>query len=199
VNDTVGAMLDLLGERGELDHTYVIFTTDNSTHMGEHRWFGQTGAKKTAYEEAANVLMYVRGPGIPAGSTSDELVLNNDLAPTFVNIAGGTPPVFADGRTLLPVWTNTASDWRTAIMNERPLDDSGSVQPYHAIMTERYTYVEYDTTGEKELYDRALDPYELESKHDDPAYADTMAALSLRLHALEGCKTDACRAAENGP
>jgi N-acetylglucosamine-6-sulfatase len=199
VDDTVGAMLDLLENRGELENTYVVFTTDNGTHMGEHRWFYRLGAKSTAYEEAANVLMYVRGPGIPAGSTSDELVLNNDLAPTFVDIAGGTPPAFVDGRTLLPVWTNTASDWRTAIMNEQPLGGASPAPPYHALMTRRYTYVEYATTGEKELYDRALDPYELESKHEDAGYADTLAALSLRLHTLEGCKTDACRTAENGP
>jgi N-acetylglucosamine-6-sulfatase len=199
VDDTVSAMLDLLRERGELDHTYVVFTTDNGTHMGEHRWFHRLGAKSTAYEEAANVLMYVRGPGIPAGSTSDKLVLNNDLAPTFVSIAGGTPPAFVDGRNLLPVWTNTASDWRTTIMNEQPLGGDSPAPPYHALMTRRYTYVEYDTTGEKELYDRALDPYELESKHEDAGYADTLAALSLRLDTLVGCKTDACRTAENGP
>jgi hypothetical protein len=65
-------------------------------------------------------------------------------------------------------------------------------------MTRRYTYAEYDTQ-EKELYDRVADPYELQSKHDDPDYADTMAALSLWLHALEGCEADTCRTAENGP
>lgn len=85
-------------------------------------------------------------------------------------------------------------------MNERPLDDFQPIPPYHAIITQRYTYVEYDNaTGEKELYDRASDRYELESKHADPAYADTTAALSSQLHALEGCKADACRTAENGP
>jgi arylsulfatase A-like enzyme len=44
-------MLDLLKKRGELGNTYVIFTTDNGTHMGEHRWFTWHGAKNTAYEE----------------------------------------------------------------------------------------------------------------------------------------------------
>jgi N-acetylglucosamine-6-sulfatase len=198
VDDTVGAMLDLLKKRGELANTYIVFTTDNNTHMGEHRWFGNHGAKNTAYEEAANVLMYVRGPGVPPGSASDKLVLNNDLAPTFVSIAGSTAPAFVDGRSLLPVWTNDAPTWRTAIMNERPLGDAIPVPPYHALITQRYTYVEYDT-GEKELYDREVDPYELESRHDDPAYAGTMATLSLRLQGLMGCKADACRTAEDGP
>jgi N-acetylglucosamine-6-sulfatase len=198
VDDTVGAMLDLLKKRGELDNTYVVFTTDNNTHMGEHRWFGDHGAKDTAYEEAANVPMFVRGPEIRAGSTSSDLVLNNDLAPTFVQIAGGIPPSFVDGRSLLPVWRGNNPTWRTAIMNERPVKVGNPIPPYHALITQRYTYVEYET-GEKELYDRKDDPYELRSRHDDPAYAGTTAAFSLRLRALESCEADICRTAENDP
>lgn len=122
VDDTLGAMLDLLRERGELDNTYVVYTTDNGTHMGEHRWFEEHGGKSTAYEEAANVPMFVRGPGVGAGSTSADLVLNNDLAPTFARLAGTTPQSFVDGRSLLPVWRESSPIWRTAIMNERPLE-----------------------------------------------------------------------------
>lgn len=212
VDDTVGAMLDLLSKRGELANTYVVFTTDNNTHMGEHRWFGKHGAKNTPYEEAANVLMYVRGPGIPPGSTSDKLVLNNDLAPTFLSIAESTSaegtslPSFVDGRNLLPVWKNNAPDWRTAIMNERPLTDVVPVPPYHAVITERYTYVEYDT-GEKELYDRIADPYEMNSLHNtaDPTLLES---LHTRLQALEGCAghspdssnpPESCSTAEDTP
>jgi N-acetylglucosamine-6-sulfatase len=198
VDDTVGAMLDLLRRRGELDNTYVVFTTDNGTHMGEHRWFGAHGAKSTAYEEAANVHMFVRGPGIRSGSTSGNLVLNNDLAPTFVRIAGGTPPSFVDGRSVLPVWKGSATTWRTAIMNERPAKDGNPIPAYHAAITPRYTYVEYGT-GEKELYDRNNDPYELRSRHRNTAYADTMTALSNRLSTLEGCRAVGCRSAEDGP
>jgi N-acetylglucosamine-6-sulfatase len=198
VDDTVGDMLDLLRKRGELDNTYVVFTTDNNTHMGEHRWFGEHGAKSTAYEEASNVHMFVRGPGIKAGSTSSRLVLNNDLAPTFAQIAGASPPSFVDGRSLLPVWNGTSTTWRTAIMNERPLEAAIPVPLYHALITPRYTYVGYGT-GEKELYDRIDDPYELRSKHKDAAYADTMAALSDQLSVLEGCAAAGCRAAEDAP
>ena len=197
VDDTVGAMLDLLQRRGELDNTYVVFTTDNGTLMGEHRWFKARGAKSTAYEEAANVPMFVRGPGIRSGSTSGKLVLNNDIAPTFVRIGRGTPPP-------LRGWTKHAADlerkrhtWRTAIMNERPREDISPIPPYRSLITKRYTYVEY-ATGEKELYDRSDDPYELNSKHKASAYTDTMAAFSRRLRALEGCESDTCRTAENG-
>ena len=141
--------------------------------------------------------MYVRGPGIRAGSSSKRLVLNNDLAPTFVQIAGGEPPAFVDGRSLLPVWKGRASTWRTAIMNERPVRSRNPMPPYQAVVTQRYTYVEY-TTGERELYDRAVDPYQKASKHNSAAYAATRAMPSRRLRALEDCRADTCRRAENG-
>jgi N-acetylglucosamine-6-sulfatase len=195
VDDTVGKMLDLLEERGKLNNTYVVFTSDNGTHMGEHRWFGYHGAKDTAYEEAANVPMYVRGPGVKAGSTSGDLVLNNDLAPTFERIARQTPPSYVDGRSLLPVWNKTASTWRTAILNERPVQDAAPVPVYGSAITQRYTYVEY-ATGEKELYDRNVDSYELSNLSGS---TPVPSGLDSRLQKLEICAEGTCRSAENGP
>jgi len=195
VDDTVGKMLDLLQQRGELANTYVVFTTDNSTHMGEHRWFSWHGAKNTPYEEAANVPMFVRGPGIPTGAKSDSLVLNNDLAPTFDRIAGLAPPSYTDGRNLLPVWKGRETFSRTAILNERRVKDGNPVSLYQSVITKTQTYAEY-TTGEKELYDRTTDPYELQNSYDPDA---PPADLEARLRALEGCVAEACRAAEDGP
>ena len=45
----------------------------------------------------------MRGPGVPAGQRSTQMVLNNDLAPTFAAIAGVQPPSFVDGRSFLPL------------------------------------------------------------------------------------------------
>jgi len=196
VDDTVGKMLDLLEQRGELANTYIVFTTDNSTHMGEHRWFSWHGAKNTPYEESANVPMYVRGPGIPAGTKSDSLVLNNDLAPTFDRIVGLAPPSYTDGRNVLPVWKGRNTSARTAILNERRVKDGNPVSLYQSAITKTQTYVEYTTTAEKELYDRTTDPYELRNSYDvDAPPVD----LEGRLRALEGCVAGACRAAEDGP
>jgi arylsulfatase A-like enzyme len=187
-------MLDLLRNRGELDNTFVVFTSDNSTSMGEHRWFTYHGAKNTAYEEAANVPMFVRGPGIQAGSISDELVLNNDLAPTFERIAGWVPPSYVDGRSLLPVLRGNGTAWRIAALNERPVLDGNPIPTYHASITERHTYVEY-STGEKELYDRSTDPYELRNSAGSLSSA-TAAQFHESLEALKNCSGNSCRTAE---
>jgi arylsulfatase A-like enzyme len=197
VDDAVGSMLSLLAKRGELENTYVFYTTDNGTGMGDHRWFNRLGMKQTPYEEAANVYSFVRGPGIGAG-TERRLALNNDFAPTFVGIADGTTPGFVDGRSLLPILEGDPATWRTAIMNEQPKQAGHGITPYHAIITERYTYAEYTNT-DRELYDRNTDPYQLESQHEDPETQALRDKLSGRLATLKACEAEGCRTAENGP
>jgi arylsulfatase A-like enzyme len=142
VDEMVGAILDLLQQRDVLGNTYVVFTTDNGTHMGEHRWWEERGAKDTAYEEAAGVPLAVRGPGVPAGQVRSQLVLNNDFAPTFADMTGAAVPEEVDGRSLLPLIDSASSEgWRTALLNERPQAGGGIPVPaYHVVITNRYTY-----------------------------------------------------------
>ena len=95
VDEMVGSLVEELEAAGELENTYIFFTSDNGFHLGTHR-LGH--GKKTPYEEAARVPLFVRGPGVPAGSSVEELVLNTDLAPTFAELAGVSYP--ADGRSI---------------------------------------------------------------------------------------------------
>jgi N-acetylglucosamine-6-sulfatase len=193
IDDMVGNVLDSLNANGEMSNTYTVFTTDNGTGMGEHRWWYFHGAKSTPYEEAANVPMFVRGPGIPYGDTSNELVLNQDLAPTFETIAGLTPPSYTDGRNILPAWQGE-SLLRAAFLNERPVQDGSPMPPYQAALSRSKTYVEWQT-GEKEYYDRATDPYE-----DHNAYNPAVPSrLAVRLAALSRCAGLSCQVAEDVP
>jgi arylsulfatase A-like enzyme len=68
-----------------------------------------------------------------------------------------------------------------------------TIMPYEAVRTDRYVYLEY-TTGEHELYDLKVDPWQISSKHLDPAYARTQLALALALTKLRLCRGSACRA-----
>jgi N-acetylglucosamine-6-sulfatase len=73
---------------GELENTFVVFSSDNGYMLGEHRLsFG----KSLPYEESIRVPLVIAGPGVAQGVTSDELVVNNDLAPTIAGWAGGMP------------------------------------------------------------------------------------------------------------
>lgn len=63
--------------------------------------------------------------------------------------------------------------------------------PYAAIRSERFLYVEYEN-GEEELYDLEHDPFELESRHDDPEFAATKDALAAALESRRECAGEAC-------
>jgi arylsulfatase A-like enzyme len=103
VDDMIGDLVGALHDSGELDNTYIVFTSDNGFHLGQHR----LGAGKwTAYEEDIRIPLIVRGPGVPEGETLHHMVLNNDLAPTFADLAGAEIPSFVDGRSLKPLLTD---------------------------------------------------------------------------------------------
>ena len=118
VDDMVGRLVAALRKRGELDNTYVFFTSDNGFHFGTHRL---SVGKWTAYEEDIRIPLIVRGPGVPKGQKLDHLVLNNDLGPTFADLGDAEIPDFVDGRTLSPLLDEnppSPEDWRQAFLEE---------------------------------------------------------------------------------
>jgi N-acetylglucosamine-6-sulfatase len=129
VDDMIGDLIGALRASGELDNTYIVFTSDNGFHLGQHR----LGAGKwTPYEEDIRVPLIVRGPGVPEGETLHHMVLNNDLAPTFADLAGAEPPSFVDGRSLKPLLTDhppPLRDWRQRFVIESVAERSGVPHP----------------------------------------------------------------------
>lgn len=196
---------DKLRKTGELDNTYIIFTSDNGFHMGQHRL---PIGKWTAYEEDIRVPLMVRGPGVPEGERREHMVLNNDLAPTFADLAGARTPSFVDGRSLTPLLESNSpqrEEWRRAFLVEagRFFPGAGAGPPinrprFDAVRTADHLYVEY-ATGARELYDLRKDPHQLEnllSPNAPEAEHETVARLARRLDALRGCSGEACNHAE---
>ena len=114
---------------GLTQNTYIVFTSDNGFHLGQHR----LGAGKwTPYEEDIRIPLIVRGPGVPEGERLPHMVLNNDLAPTFADLAGAEPPSFVDGRSLVPLLTEDPTplkDWRQRFVIESVAERSGVPHP----------------------------------------------------------------------
>jgi N-acetylglucosamine-6-sulfatase len=103
------------------------------------------------------------------------LALNLDFAPTIADLAGVTP-VGAEGASLLPFLDGTPpASWRDRFLIEH-LTDGKNPPSYCAVRTTRYKYVRY-ATGEEELYDLQTDPFELQSRHADPAMASVLEEL----------------------
>jgi N-acetylglucosamine-6-sulfatase len=172
-------VLDALQATGRLSNAMIILLSDNGVGLGEHRW----ETKKDPYEGSLKMPFVVRYDPITGGIARQvpALALNIDIAPTAAALAGVAAPG-AEGRSLVAALTGTPADWRQDFLAEHwePTTSGGYIHPWCQVHTERYKYTRY-ATGEEELYDLQTDPYELTSKHADPAYAALKQALRSRL------------------
>jgi len=194
VDDMIEKIVAALETQRLFGTTYVIFTSDNGFHLGQHR----LQDKSTPYEEDIRVPLIVRGPGVPAGGNRDHFTLNIDLAPTLAELAGAKIPSFVDGRSLRPLLGHApppVRSWRQDFVIEF-WPPAGVKKPSHppqytGLRTKDHIYVEY-ATGERELYDLRSDPNELNNLARS-ARADLIAELSKRLTALARCAGQNCR------
>jgi N-acetylglucosamine-6-sulfatase len=200
----VDRMLERIERRltrlGVADNTYVVFSSDNGFHLGQHRL---TAGKLTAYDTDIHVPLIVAGPGVAAGAHVGAMAENIDLCPTFARLGGAPVPPGADGHSLVPLLGGTGgaapADWRTGVLIEHhggpppPADpdfappSSGNPPTYEALRTARSLYVEY-ADGEREYYDLAHDPLELDNLADSltPMHAAALHADLARLGACHG-------------
>jgi arylsulfatase A-like enzyme len=190
VDVMVKDLVRALEETDQMERTYVVFASDNGFVLYQHRLY----SKGFPYEETQGIPFVVRGPGVRQGVVSHELVANIDLAPTIAAWAGVQAPEYVDGRSLVPVLEGTQTLWRRWLLFEHFL----SGHPYVGVRTAGgESYIEYET-GEKEYYDLAADPWQLQSAHADPENAERLATLSATLSDLKGCQRAGCRTADGG-
>lgn len=187
VDDGVGSLLKALEESGQLDNTLFVVSSDHGYFYGEH---GLSIERRLAYEESIRIPLLMRLPSmIKAGTTPEAIALTIDLAPTFIDVAGGKPPKQMQGRSLVPVLKGeTPADWRHSFFVEYYSD---TVFPrmrkmgYKAVRNDRWKYIHYlDQENADEIYDLQNDPYELHNQIGNPSTAADVKAMKDELQRL---------------
>jgi arylsulfatase A-like enzyme len=205
VDEMVGYVMRAVTDSGQAANTYVILTSDNGIGDGQHRY----NEKMSAYEESIRTLLLIRPPGGTTAQNIDQMALGIDIAPTIAAIAGATPSIAVDGRSLLPLMAQPSTPWRKMGLLEHTLGvwDSGeastSPREYWGLRTSSAKprlFVHYPTvqTGVKgEYYDLAADPQQLSNLFADPAQQTEVAALTAWLTGMKTCKGASCRLYED--
>jgi arylsulfatase A-like enzyme len=183
VDDGVRDILNALEKNGQIDNTIIVFTSDNGFFWGEHG----LGDKRWAYEESIRDPLFIRYPKlIRAGTKYDQMVLNIDIAPTFLQLGGVPTPKEVQGESLLPLFKNKSASWRTAALFEYFVDPPYTRFPaWKAARTEDWIYVRYQ--GEKgmdELFNLKKDPLQMHNLATDPKAAKDLKKMERELDAL---------------
>jgi N-acetylglucosamine-6-sulfatase len=193
VDEGVGALLEALDEAGTLDDTAILFLGDNGYFFGEHALGPE---RRFAYEEGIRTPFLLRYPRrFPAGETRQRMAMAIDIAPTWVELAGGTEADRAamQGRSLLPLAAgDDVAGWRESFLCEYYSENAMPWlhgMTYKAVRTDTHKYIHWvqkSPTGDEcdELYDLVHDPYEMTNLAHAPEQAATATRLRLELARL---------------
>jgi hypothetical protein len=171
--------MDALDRTGFATNTVVIYTSDNGFYLGEHG----LGDKRSAYEESLRVPFLVRYPALGSaarGRTVDQMVLNLDLAPSLLELAGVPAPKELQGRSWRPLLTSSPSNWRQSWFYEyfAERQKNSRVPDITAVRTVDAKLIKYMGKEDwTEMFDLKHDPYELRNLFHDPSHAGLRAKL----------------------
>jgi len=180
----VGAVLKELERQHSLDRTAVLLSSDHGFFLGEHHFYD----KRLMYEPSIRVPLMIRYPKrVPSGETSEKMVLNLDLAPTMLDLAGVPVPEVMQGKSVLPLAEGKRiAQWRKDWLYEYyEYPGFENVRPCRGVRTERYKYIHFFLDPEEfELYDLQTDPDEKNNLYGKPGFEQLTAQLKARLAEL---------------
>jgi len=185
VDKSVGDLKKCLDENNLLNNTIIVYSSDNGFFLGAH----QRGDKRLMYEESLRIPLIVSYPKlIKPGSENNEMVLNIDMAPTLIELAGGHTPDGIQGTSFVPLLENKKTNWRNKFMYEyfQEAYAPGFVT-ITGIRTTRYKYIEslHQEDDINELYDLKTDPGEMNNLINNAAYKSVKDSMIRELRKLK--------------
>ncbi|KEF58669.1 arylsulfatase [Exophiala aquamarina CBS 119918] len=219
VDEMIESVVNKLDSYGILDNTYIIYTSDNGFHIGQHRL---PPGKTCAFEEDINVPFYIRGPGIAKGEVTDSVTSHTDIAPTLFQLAGirlrdefdGSPmPIqISEAETQPHASEHVAVEYWGLGVGEGKYAAAavnGLAQPNNTYKAIRVIGTDYNIfysvwcTNEHELYNMTVDPGQMVNLATDASNSagmiigreveDVQERLDALLFVLKTCKADQCR------
>jgi arylsulfatase A-like enzyme len=155
VDENIARLLKALDDLGLAEDTVVVYSSDNGYFLGEHC----SGDKRALYDQSLRIPFLVRYPRqFSKDAIVDELVLNIDLAPTFLDLAGVPVPPDMHGAS----WKELASgrksaQWCASFLAEY-YKELGEVPTCYALRTTTHKLVKYPNRPEwTEVFDLASD------------------------------------------
>lgn len=183
MDQQIGLVLAKLEDLGLSDNTIVVFAGDNGYMWGEHRLID----KRWSYEESMRIPFIIRYPnGIKnPGRRSQEMLLNLDMAPTFLALAGIDVPKHMQGKSAVSVLEDKDETLRDGWLYKYYEDYPYPVPEQLAYRTERYKLIQYKRGRKNELFDLHNDPLEQNNLIDQPDMQNIYQALKIRLNQME--------------
>ncbi|MEZ5965407.1 MAG: sulfatase [Planctomycetota bacterium] len=184
VDAAIGRLRAALAARGMAERTVIVFLSDNGYFLGERGFAG----KWYPYEPSIRVPLVVLDPRLDRAARRarvDAMVLNVDVAPTLLDLAG-VADAECQGASLRPWLAGPApAAWRDEFLVEHRFERA-NIPKSEGVRTARYTYLRWYEQAPvvEELYDHVVDPEQVRDLKDDPAFAEDLARLRARTDAL---------------
>ncbi len=180
IDEQVGRILAALEQRGMLDNSVVIFTSDHGDCLGDHGLV----EKWNMYDSSVRVPLVVWAPERYQGNRVVEALTQwFDIGPTVLELAGAKQAYPMEAKSLLPFMEGDGeTDQRQYVFSEHApdpmLQDIGYL---YMVRGERYKLVDYRGKGEGQLFDLESDPNEQVDLWDDPGHGETRRRLERAL------------------
>lgn len=184
VDLSIGRLLDFLDKEGLANNTMVIYASDQGFFLGEHGWFD----KRFMYEPSIRFPLLIRYPdGIERKVDKEHLILNVDLAPTILEMAGLRVPEEMQGKSFKDILRGKKiTDWRDSFYyHYYEYPGVHSVKRHYGVRTSRYKLIHfYYDIDCWELYDLQADPQEVNNVYNHPDYRTVQENLVRELDRL---------------
>ena len=197
LDENVGRLLAYLDDNNLTENTIVVYTSDQGFFLGEHGWFD----KRFIYEQSFQMPFLLRYPAqIKAKTLIDDIVMNVDFAPTFLDFAGIATPNYMQGRSFKKILEgNPPDDWPQIAYHRYWMhrDATHNAYAHYGVRDQRYKLIYWYNEGyelagtreggqnrEWELFDLDNDPLELFNLYNDPSYHKIVLTLTAKLDTL---------------